>query len=77
VRDVVSFYRIGGKLTGSASVVKLETLKSNILGGPQQAVAILVSSETKREESPRIAIDSFLADLGPVDKLADEMAGLR
>jgi exosortase A len=77
VRDVVSFYRIGGKLTGSGSVVKLETLKSKILGGPQQAVAILVSSETNREASPRVAIDAFLTDLGPVDKLADEMAGLR
>jgi exosortase A len=77
VRDVVSFYRIGGKLTGSGSVVKLETLKSNIFGGPQQAVAILVSSETNREASPRISINAFLADLGPVDKLADAMAGLR
>lgn len=77
VRDVVSFYRIGGKLTGSGSVVKLETLKSKLLGGPQQAVAILVSSETRREESPRTPIDAFLADLGPVDKLADAMAGLR
>lgn len=77
VRDVVSFYRIGDTLTGSASVVKLETLKSRIFGGRQQAVAILVSSETSREESPRIAIDRFLADLGPVDNLADEMAGLR
>ncbi len=77
VRDVVSFYRIGNKLTGSASLVKLETLKSKLFGGPQQAVAILVSSETNREESPRIPIDAFLADLGPVDKLADAMAGLR
>jgi EpsI family protein len=77
VRDVVSFYRIGGKLTGSGSVVKLETLKSNIFGGSQQAVAILVSSETNREASPRISINAFLADLGPVDKLADAMAGLR
>ena len=77
VRDVVTFYRIGGKLTGSGSVVKLETLKSKLLGGPQQAVAVLISSETKREASPRISIDAFLADLGPVDKLADAMAGLR
>ncbi|WP_323800784.1 exosortase A [Parasphingorhabdus sp.] len=77
VRDVVSFYRIGGKLTGSESTVKLETLKTNIFGGHQQAVAILVSSETKGEESPGIMINAFLADLGPVDKLADAMAGLR
>jgi len=77
VRDVVSFYRIGGRLTGSTSAVKLETLKNNIFGGPQQAVAILISAETNREESPRIPINAFLADLGPVDKLADAMAGLR
>jgi len=77
VRDVVSFYRMGGKLTGSASVVKLETLKNNIFGGPQQAVAILISAESQREASPRKAINAFLSDLGPVDKLADAMAGLR
>ena len=77
VRDVVSFYRIGGTLTGSETRVKLETLKNNIFGGPQQAVAILVSTESQREESPRKAIDAFLSDMGPVDKLADAMAGLR
>tara|TARA_R100001244_G_scaffold20643_12_gene21797 strand:+ start:959 stop:2512 length:1554 start_codon:yes stop_codon:yes gene_type:complete len=77
VREVVSFYSIGGKLTGSGSVVKLETLKNNIFGGPQQAVAILISAETSRGTTPLKAIDSFLSDLGPVDKLADAMAGLR
>ena len=77
VRDVVSFYRIGRVLTGSATAVKLETLKSNIFGGPQQAVAILVSSEANGDESPLGSINAFLADLGPVDKLADAMAGLR
>ncbi|VWX56909.1 exosortase A [Sphingorhabdus sp. 109] len=77
VRDVVSFYRIGGKLTGSGSVVKIETVKSKLFGGPQQAVAILLSSETKREQSPLVAINAFLDDLGPVDKVADAMAGLR
>ena len=77
VRDVVIFYRIGGQLTGSASLVKLETLKNKLLGGPQQAVAILVSAEKGREIQPSKAIEAFLADLGPVDKLADAMAGLR
>ncbi|NCP01573.1 MAG: EpsI family protein, partial [Sphingomonadales bacterium] len=77
VRDVVSFYRIGDTLTGSATAVKLETLKSNIFGGPQQAVAILVSSEANGDASALGSINAFLADLGPVDKLADAMAGLR
>ncbi|MEH6791174.1 exosortase A [Parasphingorhabdus sp.] len=76
-REVLSFYRIGGKLTGSESVVKLQTLKNNLLGGSQQAVAILVSAERNREGSARLPIDAFIADLGPVDKLADAMAGLR
>ncbi|PHR16796.1 MAG: EpsI domain-containing exosortase [Sphingopyxis sp.] len=77
VREVISFYRIGGKLTGSSSVVKLETLKRNIFGGPQQAVAILVSSEITGNDAPGAATRAFLADLRPIDKLADAMAGLR
>ena len=77
IRDVVNFYRIGGVLTGSGSVVKLKTLKSKLLGGDQQSVAILVSAEKSGDAEAMVAIDSFLKDLGPVDKLADEMAGLR
>ncbi|MEO9600728.1 exosortase A [Parasphingorhabdus sp.] len=77
IRDVLTFYRIGDKLTGRRSVVKLETLKNKILGGPQQAVAILISSEAGHDDSRLGPIIAFLDDLGPVDKLADEMAGLR
>lgn len=77
VRDVQSYYRIGDKLTGSGSVVKLETLKSKLLGGNQQAVAVLISAEKVDDDGPREAMDRFRADIGPIDKLADEMAGLR
>ena len=76
-RDVLSFYRIGNKLTGSSTAVKLETLKTKLLGGNQQAVAVLVSAEKNDDRDQRQAIDQFLSDLGPIDKLADEMAGLR
>lgn len=69
-REVVSFYRVGNVVTGSAVGVKLETLKVRLLGGPQRAVAVLVSSES------RPAVDAFLAGLGPVDRLADRAAGL-
>ena len=69
-REVVSFYRVGNVVTGSAVGVKLETLKVRLLGGPQRAVAVLVSSPE------RPAIDAFLAGLGPVDRLADRAAGL-
>jgi len=77
IRDIVSFYRIDGALTGSGSVVKLKTLKTKLLGGDQQAVAVLVSAEKTGDAEAMVAIENFLADLGPVDKLADEMAGLR
>jgi exosortase A len=69
-REVVSFYRVGTIVTGSKLGVKLETLKVRLLGGPQRAVAVLVSSES------RPAIDDFLARLGPIDRLADRAAGL-
>lgn len=67
-REVVSFYRIDGLTTGSASRVKLETLKAKLTGGDQAAVAVLVSAEGK---SARPAIDAFLSSLGDVDAFAD------
>jgi exosortase A len=77
VREVVSFYRVGGILTGSPARVKLETVRTRLLGGPQRAVAVLVAAEAPADGlSPRPAIDSFLADLGPVAPLADRAAGL-
>jgi len=69
-RQVVSFYRVGNIVTGSGVGVKLETLKIRLLGGPQRAVAVLASSESRE------AIDAFLAALGPVAPLADRAAGL-
>jgi exosortase A len=69
-RQVVSFYRVGDIVTGSGVGVKLETMKVRLLGGPQRAVAVLASSES------RPAIDAFLSALGPVAPLADRAAGL-
>ncbi|TMJ14371.1 MAG: exosortase A [Alphaproteobacteria bacterium] len=77
VREVVSFYRVGHILTGSEAKVKLETIRTRLLGGPQRAVAVLVSSASAAEGvDPRPAIDAFLRDLGAVDALADRAAGL-
>lgn len=77
VREVVSFYRVGEGLTGSGMTVKLETMKVRLFGGPQRAVAVLVSAPAPAEGvSPRPAIDAFLAALGPVAPLADRAAGL-
>lgn len=77
-REVVSFYRVGDVLTGSGARVKLETMKVRLLGGPQRAVAVLVSARAPATGlSPRPAIDDFLSALGPVDAFADRAAGAR
>jgi exosortase A len=77
VREVASFYRVGDIVTGSATRVKLETVRVRLLGGPQRAVAVLVSAEAPADGlSPRPAIDAFLSDLGPIAPLADRAAGL-
>jgi exosortase A len=76
-REVVSFYRVGDVVTGSGVEVKLETLKTRLFGGPQRAVAILVSAEDSAAGiSARPAIDDFLRSLGPIDRFADGAAGL-
>jgi exosortase A len=76
-REVVSFYRVGRILTGSPAEVKLETVKARLLGGPQRAVAVLVSTRSGADgRSPRPAIDAFLRDLGPIAPLADRAAGV-
>jgi exosortase A len=76
-REVLSFYRVGNVLTGSGVEVKIETLRTRLLGGPQRAVAILVSAEDSAAGvSARPAIDDFIRGLGPLDRLADRAAGL-
>ena len=77
VREVASFYRVGAIVTGSAARVKLETIRARLMGGPQRAVAVLVSAEAPADGlSPRPAIDAFLEALGPIEPLADRAAGL-
>jgi exosortase A len=77
IREVASFYRVGNLLTGSRAAVKIETMKTQLLGGPQRAVAILVSAEEPAGAgSARPALDAFLRSLGPVAPLADRAAGL-
>lgn len=77
LRGVLSFYRVGSILTGSPAAVKIETMKVRLLGGPQRAVAILVSAEAPAASaSARPAINAFLSALGPVAPLADRAAGL-
>ncbi|HWT12820.1 MAG TPA: exosortase A [Allosphingosinicella sp.] len=76
VREVLTFYRVGDVLTGSAFRVKLETMKVRLFGGRRQAVAVLVSAPAPAASaSARAAIEDFLAALGPVERLADRASG--
>ncbi len=75
-REVVSFYRVGGITSGSKMQIKLASMLARLFGGNQQATAILVSAELDGKQSPRPIIDSFINDLGDIDKVADDMAGL-
>ena len=72
---MVTFYRVGDIVTGSQAAVKLETARVRLLGGPQRAVAVLVSAPG-RADGRRPAIDAFLSSLGPIAPLADRAAGL-
>lgn len=78
LREVVSFYRVGDSLTGSGARVKLETMKVRLMGGPQRAVALLVSAGPQPGAgSPRETIDAFLTALGPVEVFIDRLPGNR
>jgi EpsI family protein len=61
VREVATFYRIGRLTTGSETRVKVETMKTRLLGTDPLAVAVTVSS------TDRAALERFLRDLGPVE----------
>jgi len=78
VREVATFYRVGSLTTGSPAAVKFETMKLRLLGGSQAGMAVLVSAAAPAEGvSPRPAIDAFLADLGPIEALANRATGAR
>ena len=57
--------------------VKLETLKTKLLGGSQAGVAVLLSAEQGSDNGAHAAIQDFLGALGPVENLADRMTGVR
>ncbi len=72
-RIVATWYRVGDTTTQDETLVKIETMKARLLGGPQRAVAIHLSVEGA---DPR-PIARFLAALGPIGTVADRAAGMR
>ncbi len=73
IREVDSYYRVGGLTTGAPSQVKWQTLKTRLLGKEQRAVAILISGEFSGKQSPRPAINAFRQSIGEIGKFADQM----
>jgi len=72
-RIVATWYRVGDTTTQDDTLVKIETMKARLLGGPQRAVAIHLSVEGA-DARP---IARFLAALGPIAPVADHAAGMR
>lgn len=72
-RIVATWYRVGDTTTQDDTLVKIETMKARLLGGPQRAVAIHLSVEGA---DPR-PIARFLTALGPIGPVADHAAGMR
>ncbi|GAA4763351.1 exosortase A [Stakelama sediminis] len=74
-RQVATWFRVGNVLTSDPRTVKLATLKAKLLGGRQRAVAILVSAQEEKGRNTRADMARFVKVLGPLDRLADRMAG--
>ncbi|MEG3082540.1 exosortase A [Sphingomonas sp. PB2P12] len=72
-RIVATWYRVGDATTHDETLVKIETMKARLLGGPQRAVAIHLSVEG----NDRRPFERFLHALGPLDQVADRAAGMR
>ena len=78
VREVLTFYRVGERLTGSETQVKLESVRIRLLGGPRRAVAVLVSAPAPAQgTSAQPGLSDFLAALGPIERHADRAAAPR
>jgi exosortase A len=76
-REVITWYRIDGLLTGSEKRVKLETLRAKLFWRDQTAVAVLVSAEQTGISSARSTIADFLTAIGPIEAVADRASGVR
>jgi len=76
-RIVATWYAVGDRVTADERVVKIETMKAKLLGGPQRAVAIHLSAEVTPDRDARADIAAFAAALGPIDGVADRLTGAR
>ena len=80
-RLALTAYVLGGIETGSATQVKLATLKARLLGRDQRAVAIILSTtqtpDSQGAEQSEATLARFMAALGPIKSLADRSLAIR
>jgi EpsI family protein len=76
-RVVATWYVVGDRVTADERVVKIETMRAKLLGGPQRAVAIHLSAQVASGRDARADIAAFAAAIGPIDVLGNSLAGLR
>ena len=76
-RVVATWYVVGDRVTTDERVVKIETMKAKLLGGPQRAVAVHLSTETVPGRDARADIAALATALGPIATLSDTVAAPR
>jgi exosortase A len=69
-REVASFYVTNKGQTGSVRDVKMAAMVNRLTGGDQAVAAILVSAVDLQDRPARVAIDRFVKDMGPPERLA-------
>jgi exosortase A len=68
-RDVLTVYSVGGGITGSATRVKLLTLRARFSGNDSRAYAVLVSATPMTTRSGREQIAALVSAAGGVEPL--------
>lgn len=77
MRYVATFYLVGDRVMGSRAIAKLAAVRTRLLGGRQDAVAILVSAEPVNGQKPAETVRHFLNAAGSVQELADRARPIR
>lgn len=77
VRYAATFYLVADMVTGNRLMAKLVATGARLLGGPQQATAILLSTERKPGIAQERIISEFVKDAGSIEEMAGLASGIR
>lgn len=77
MRYVATFYLVDGRVTGSKAGAKLAAMRARLLGGRQDAMAILVSAGPENGQNPSETVRRFLNAIESVQELADRAHPIR